>query len=250
MGNLSFGEYDEETAAQEAEEATAGGNMMKLKVGRNLLRILPPPKGQKKPFRVVYQHFIEMGPVRRSIVCSRLEARKPCEVCAFIDKLRGSKLDVDQKLAKDMFARRRVFANVIDRSDPDSGPKVIAFGKTVHEQLLGLRTDEEAGANYTHPITGHDIVIERVGTGMSDTKYTVRMGKQKPLGESDDVMQEWIDAQHDLNSYAKIPTLNEVRALLAGEDPSTAEQPAEVSPAPRGRKPRSAEDDAIDVDEE
>lgn len=256
MGNLKFGEYDEETAAQEKEDLEAGGaEFMKLKAGRNLVRILPPPPGQRKPFRTVYQHFIEIGPVKQSVICARMEAKKPCAVCMKVEELRKSKNDLDQQMANSLFARRRVFANVIDRSEPDKGPKVLAFGKTVHEQLVALRSDEEAGANYVHPLTGHDIVIERTGTGKTDTKYKVMLGKQKALGPSDEVMQEWIDTQHDLNAYAKLPSLDDVRKLLSGETDESAEGEEEKPQARGGNgrgtgKRRSAEDDAIDTEGE
>lgn len=253
MGNLNYGEYDEETAAQEKEEASAGGaKFWKPKVGRNVIRILPPAVGQKKLFRSVYQHWIEM--VKRSVTCARIEAKKPCAVCMKVDELKKSKLKIDQDMASELFAKRQVFVNIIDRSDAAAGVQVFRCGKTIHEQLLALRTDEEAGANYSHPLTGNDIVIERVGTGKNDTKYKVMLGKQKPLGPDDNVMQEWIDMQHNLDQIAKLPTLDEVKQLLSGEMPDSSSDGD--SSAPKGgkangaRKGRTAEDDVIDVEAE
>lgn len=250
MGNLNFGEYDEETAAQEKEESESSGqSFMKLKPGRNIIRVLPPPKGQNKLFRTVYQHWIDM--VKKSVTCARLEAKRPCAVCQKVEELKKSKLKIDQDMASDLFARRQVFVNVIDRNDEAAGVKILRCGKTIHEQLLALRTDEEAGANYSHPLTGNDIVIERVGTGKNDTKYKVMLGKQKPLGKDDNVMQEWIDMQHDLNSVAKLPTLEEVKALLSGEEPEAAEDNVEQpAKGKSGGKRHTAEDDAIDVEPE
>ncbi len=255
MPNLNYGTYDDETAQQEKEELDASGGgaeFMKLKVGRNVVRILPPPPGKRTPFRVVYQHFIELGALKQSIICARLEAKKHCAVCEKVDEMRKSRNKVDQDMAGDWYARRRVFVNVIDRADPEKGVKVLAIGKSIHEQLTALRTDEEAGANYVDPITGNDIVIERTGTGKNDTKYKVMLGKQKPLGTSNEIMQELIDTQHNLDAYAKLKTVEEVRQLLAGE---TDEDSADAAPPPRrgaaaGKGRRNAEDDAIDVEAE
>lgn len=289
MGNLNYGDYSEDTALEEKEEIDASGAaFMKLKVGRNIVRILPPPAGKRSPFRTAFQHFIEMAGVRKSVICARQEARKPCLVCQKIDEMRKSRLPVDQEMANAMFARRRIFCNVIDRSDEAKGPKVLAFGKTVHEQLVALRTDPSAGGDYVHPEEGCDVIITRSGTGKNDTKYQVALArKESPLERSGDtnVMQAWIDAQQNLEQYAKLPSGEEVKQLLSGEaeDETPAEEgeeeeeaaPRRPAPKPAGNRPaprptvttaprvtvpkktaaaapkrRSVEDDVIDVEGE
>lgn len=274
---LKYNDYDVEAAQAELDESEQGGaNFMKIKAGRNIMRILPPPAGQRSPFRVTYQHYLNMPGVSgktQSVICARLEAKKPCLVCAKVEELRSSQAKADQDAASDLFARRRVFANVIDRNDEEHGPKIYAFGKTVHEQLLALRTDAKGGGNYAHPVDGFDIIVERKGTGKNDTEYTVRGDRNSsPLGPADDVMQEWIDTQHNLNLLAKLPESDKVAGYLGGgEEGEEAEAPpargarrpaaaaapqvgARVAQAAvsRGRAParRTAEDDAIDVEGE
>lgn len=279
MGNLKYGTFDEETAAQEKEEleASGGADMLKLKVGRNILRILPPPVNQRTPFKTVYQHFVELPGNKKSFICARLEAKKPCAICKKIDELKSSTYKADREAADDLYARRRVFVNAIDRSNPDAGPKVMAVGKQIHEQLLALR-DETTGGDYCHPEEGFDVIIERTGTGKNDTKYKVFLArKSTPLAgtvdEPDyDLMQEWIDTQTNLDSFARLPDQEEVAGLLsaAEEEPKEEEEerprrsasssrererPARTSsreeerPA-RRKRPRNAEDDAIDVEGE
>ncbi len=228
---LKYEDYDVDVAQGELDESEQGGaNFMKIKAGRNILRILPPPPGQRSPFRVTYQHYLNMPGKTQSVICARLEAKQPCRVCQKVDELRASQSKADQDAASDLFARRRVFANVIDRNDEEHGPKIYAFGKTVHEQLLALRTDTRGGGNYAHPIEGFDIIIERKGTGKNDTEYTVRGDRNlSPLGPADDVMQEWIDTQHNLNLLAKLPEETKVAGFLGEGD---GEEEAE---APRGR---------------
>lgn len=263
MGNLlNYGSYDEETAEQEKEELdqSGGAEFMKLKPGQNKVRILPPPTGKRSPFRVVYQHFIEMPGGSKSVICARLEAKKPCAVCAKVNELRASRSEEDQKIANDLFARRRVFCNVIDRAEPDKGPKVLAFGKTVHEQLVALR-NPDVGGDYCHPEEGYDVIIERTGTGKNDTKYKVFLSrKESPLGSSVEVMQGWIDAQKNLDTFAALPSAQEVKQLLSGEE---ADEEEDAAPPPRRAavaqkapptttkpKRRSLDDDAIDVEVE
>lgn len=245
MGNLQFADYDEETAATEAEENSSGAEFMKLRAGRNILRFLPPAKGKRSPFRVVFQHFLPIPGAGanngKSVVCPRLEQRQPCAVCEEVNRLRKTNNKADSEAANALFSRRRVFANVIDRNEEDKGPKVYAFGKTVHEQLLALRTDPTSGGNYTHPYEGIDVVIDKSGEGMK-TKYKVSLARQStPLhrDEDDAVMQDWIDRQKDLEDYAKLPNLDDVLKLLAGEAPGDDD---DDKPAPRGlgKKPAAA----------
>ncbi len=259
MGNvLNYGDYDEETAQQEKDDLASGGaDFMKLVVGRNLLRILPPPPGKRTPFRVAYQHFIEVGGNSQSVICARLEAKQPCGVCMKIDQLRKSKEKVDQDMASAFFARRRVFVNVFDRNEPDETKrmKVLAFGKSIHEQLTALRTDEVAGADYVNPEKGFDVVIERTGTGKNDTKYKVFLArKSTPLADSIPKMQELIDTQRNLDGYAKLKSADEIKQLLSGEEADEAAPAARPGrtpgPGATASKRRTAEDDAIDVDGE
>ncbi len=249
MPNLvKYGSYDLEEAQKEKEALEAGGaDFMKLKVGRNVVRILPPAVGQRTPFKVVYQHFIDLPGKKLVFVCPRFEAKRACPVCQKADQLKGSSAKADQDAASDFFARRRVYCNAIDRGEPDKGPQVLAFGKTVHEQLVALRADEDAGGDFCNPEEGFDIIIERSGTGKNDTKYVVRPARStSALHPNAAVMQEWIDTQKNLNLLAKPPSPEELETMLrGGEDaPEEEERP---KGRPVGRK-RSAEDDAIDTD--
>lgn len=270
MGNLKYGKYDAETAAEEKEESesTGGAEMFKLAVGRNVLRILPPPVGSKSPFKTVYQHFVELPGNRKSFICARLEAKKPCVICKKIEELKASTSKADREAADDLYARRRIFVNVIDRKNPEKGPMVMAIGKQVHEQLLALR-DEETGGDYCDPEEGFDVIIERTGTGKNDTKYKVFLTrKSSPLaGSKDDPdydkMQEWIDTQNDLQKFARLPDQQEVAGLLDGGGDEEEEEAPPKKPVKRltsrassgsstssKKSKRSAEDDAIDVEGE
>jgi len=224
MSNIQrWGSYEMDAAQQEGEElASAGGNnFFKFEVGKNVIRFLPPPVGKKSPFRVVWQHSWNVNGQFRSVTCPRYEAKQPCPVCAKADQLKGSANPADQERARDYFAKRRIFANVIDRQHPEEGPKVAAFGKTIHEALVALRTDPDAGGDFTHPETGFDIVIERKGTGKNDTEYKVLAArKATPLGDVN-----WIDQQANLDQFAKVLTPDEMREKLTGQraEPETRE---------------------------
>lgn len=247
MSNIvKWGTYEESAAQQEAEELDKGGNskFFSFKVGKNVVRFMPPPLSKKTPFRKVWQHTMTIGGETRSVPCPRLEAKLPCPICVKADQLKGSSNPADQERAKDYFAKPRVYANIINREAPENGPMVVGFGKTVHEPLVALRTDPDAGGDFTHPETGFDIIIERKGTGKMDTEYKVFAArKASPLGNN-----EWIDQQVDLEQFAKILTPDEMRERLGGQKAAPKAEPEvrEVNKPPaRAAATRTVEHDTV-----
>ena len=59
-GLVKWGSYDVERARDERQEAKGDQTFMKLGVGRNPIRVLPPKAGQNSPFKIIKQHFIKL----------------------------------------------------------------------------------------------------------------------------------------------------------------------------------------------
>lgn len=252
MANIQkYGTYEPEAAAAEAEELAKGtSEFFKPGVGRNPIRVLPPPLGKNSPFVVTYQHALDLPGMSKmlSFNCPRLMAKRPCPVCQEADRLKGTGRQADYDLAGEFFARVRVYTNIIDRTNPENGPVIWAFGKKIHEALTALRQDKDAGGDFTDPTeNGFDLIVTRVGTGKNDTKYTVNPARScSELGD-----MEWIDMQHDLSRYARVPSADDIRQML--EDNGVL-RPNRGGPAPtqagRGPRRRTAEADAMDVEAE
>lgn len=246
---VKWGNYSLETAEEEQKDLdrSKGADFFKPPIGRSVVRFLPPKPGVQKPFRVVYQHYLRpAGGSPIVFTCPRMEAKKHCPICDEADRFKRSGNQADRERAYELFPSRRVFANIIDRKDPEAGPKVFAFGKTIHEALIAIRKDEDAGGDFTNPEDGFDIVIEREGSGQTDTKYKVLPSrKQSPLGD-----MSWIEQQHDLERLAQIRTAEEMSKALLGEDADEKPAPKDVTPKSRSSKPqtRSAADDIEDAE--
>jgi hypothetical protein len=229
MGNIekNWGGWDLEEAAKEQEtlDKAGSGEFLKLKMGRNKVRFLPPlvnaqgqvllpVPGVRSPFVVINQHFIKVPGSSGSAVfnCARKMGGGVCRACQMAERLRGSGNRADYQAAGEMLPKVRVIANVIDRSDEDAGPQLIGFGKTVHEPLIALREDVDSGGDFTDPTEeGYDIIIEKEGEGMN-TEYTVRPDrKSSALGR-----MEWIEEQHELMRFLNVPSQDEVEAQLSG----------------------------------
>jgi hypothetical protein len=249
MTNLvKWGSYELETAQEEKQESDASGagaDFMKLVAGKNVVRFLPPKVGQRTPFIVVYQHYVKMPGLTSPAVfaCPRMMKKEPCGACAKAEELKATGNPADADMAKDLFASRRVFANVINRANPEDGPRILGFGKMIHEALLAIRADEDAGGDYTHPVEGFDIVIEKSGEKLN-TKYTVRPARQStPLATDDQQMQDWIDMQHNLAALARVPTREEMQKLFGSSAGGGGGQR-------RGGPRRASAQDDIETDSE
>ena len=217
---VKFGSYDLEEAKREKAELNSGSNFLKLRQGRNVLRILPPPVGRKSPFVRVWQHFFNVPGKEKaaSFTCPRMMAKKHCPACAKADELKASGNPADKALANDMFARKRVYANVVDRSAPELGVQIFAFGKMVDDALVSLREDDP-DEDFTHPIEGFDVIVERSGTGKMDTKYSVRGARNRSqLAPSAQEMNELIESMPDLAKFGQVPDAAALAEMLGSSE--------------------------------
>jgi hypothetical protein len=170
--------------------------------------------------------------------------KESCKACTVAEGLKRSNNKADRDYGYQIHAKRRVYANVIDRKSPERGVQVFAFGKTVHDELLKLRDPDMGGDDYTDPESGFDIFIEKNGEGLK-TEYMVSGSrKSSPLGNS-----EWLDQLHDLSRFADTtkPTHeieDALEARVSEDDTLRRSSQQERRPA------RTAEDDVMDTEYE
>lgn len=220
--HVDFGDFsleDAEKEQKESEQASGRSNILKLKPGRTVLRVLPPKKGEKL-FKVAYVHYLDVPGVGRvSFNCPRLMAKRQCSVCRTEAQLMNTGEDVDYRKARKLKAKRQIFFNVINRAEEDAGPVAFRFGKMIEDQLIEIRQDEEDGGNFAHPIEGFDLKFSRKGEGQNDTEYKVVVTgpNPKPLHEDPAVMKEWIENQPDLSRFLRVLSDEAIEKKLRGE---------------------------------
>lgn len=253
MALKGYGSYTPEAAEREKEELEKvfGARVIKMKVGRNVVRILPPKEGRDTPFEMIWTHFVNVGDRTEVFACPRRMVKKPCPVCSKAEQMKTSGDEAMFEKAKELFARRQWYANAIDRKQPGEGVQLIAAGKEIMDQINMIRRDlAEDGIDFTDPYEGIDIVIERTGSKKDDTEYKVatRGIKTCALGEDDEAMQEWIDAMVDLNAKATPPSSEEILDRLRGtRTENAAKAVAGKGGGSNGQAalPRTAEDDGL-----
>lgn len=254
---VQYGEWTPEQMEKESAEMISGGDFWKPPVGKSLVRFLPPKVGWPSPFVVRHQHFIEIPGVGKVVyTCPKMHVAQKCLSCGKADQLETTGNRKDSKIAETLRPKRSVMANVVVGKEPppETPPVIWGFGKTVFDAIKLIRQDEEDGGNFLDPVKGFPLIVTRTGQ-MLDTKYTVGAARQRACQLAN---MEWIDIQTDLRKMVRIPTVDQQKRLLAGEDPRDvwAEDtgPGEGRPAAKAKtvdvtpKGRTAEDDLYDSD--
>jgi len=223
-----------------------GGQFYQFKDGRSIIRVLPGVHGQKAivPF---WKHFVGAAEGGKAWggPCPNKMVKKACPVCQAATKLsRGT--DADRKLSKDITARQRYIANLVDRANPDLGPQMAEFGPQIYNAIKDLiRT---TGDNPTDPGEGgFDLIVEKTGSGMSTEYKVVAQRKNSPLHPDARQMNEWLTDAADLSSFVVIQEEHEISNRLGGT--IIGHLLGSRSRAPAAPKPdRVKPSDVIDVD--
>lgn len=221
MSNLAkYEKWAPEQIEEEQQALELESEFVKIKVGRTVMRILPPRPGSRSPFTKVYQHYLDVPGLQSSVsfACPRLNGNaRPCMVCTKADQLRATGNPKDYAMAGDIRASKRVYANVILRAFEEAGPRIYAFGKGIHEDLMSFAHDPEYGDFSDPGPEGYDIVIDRKGTGKNDTKYKLKAARNcTPLSGDPQLMENWLTMMHDLSRFKALKSDEELEELLGG----------------------------------
>lgn len=250
---VKYGTYTVEDAESDEKELASAKKFWKPEEGTNTVRLLPPKIGQKM-FMKVWQHFVELPGKKFSVNCPRMMLNKSCPICSKADELKATGLAADRDAAYSLFARQRIFANVIDRDAEDKGPQTWGFGKKIYEQLINLRKNPKIGGDFANPEKGYDLIVERKGKTKNDTEYAVHCAREaNALGDF-----QWIEDQADLTNLAAVKSAADIEADLTEDEGETAKSSApggrqartSAAPATKVTKTakRSAEDDVMDAE--
>lgn len=247
---VQFGDFtldDVEEQEKEAAATSGSGIIWKIPQGKSVIRVIPPKPGEKL-MKVAYVHYLDVPGVGRiSFNCPRLMAKRQCQVCAQEAKLISTGEEVDNKKAQKLRAKRRLFMPIIVRGEEESGPRILAFGKMIEDQLIEIRKDEDDGGNFAHPVNGFDLKLSRTGDGQNDTKYKVsKTGGTKPLSADAAQMKEWIEEQPSADRFLRVLTDDQIEAKLNGEDVREDDDRPRRKPEQQRKPQRSVNDDIED----
>ncbi len=260
--------------AQELNRGSGrGARFWRPEDGDNTIRIMPewtqdePYKGQF--WREVAQHWgiseDQKGPIICPLVTPHLEGE--CPVCQFVDELRADKNNVAaQEASKGARAKKCFLVNIVDCDDPtysakdvaeykknkpefdvpfeagDQKIQVYACPKTLFDQILNIVMKNDL--DIADLESGHDLVITRVGKGLT-TRYSVTPKvKSSPSDVSGGVELPQLDQVGFLMTFDEMTKLltNGIGGDFAALLPSNAAPDALSSD-----NSRTSSDDADDI---
>lgn len=253
-----------------------------IKDGKNMIRILPP-FGKAEWAVEAWVHYGVGKDAQNTkgtmIVCPKTADEKAycpvCELSSHYKKLSKKKDDAHDKEARQIYRKKRVYYNAIDRSDnlskyefgvdpkdsvekwintetgePESPVKVLGTGVEIYKSLIGFIIDPDYG-DITDAEDGLDVNITKTGSGQFNTKYETKTArKNSPIGYDD-----WKTAMNDLSSLATPKSVEDIEAIMEGKTPGTPGadktdgKPTDISD-PEYSEPDNKDADATESDED
>jgi len=199
---------------------------------RNYFDIIPYTAGRFDPDceegeqTYVFQPFIHknVGPDKADVICLKKTYKKACPICELVAEKLDEGIDwndIDFKVQKNP----RAIYNVIVRNDSKTekeGIQILHASSFTMEQPLqelaeGKDVDEDGNISietvYFDEEVGKTISFKRTGKGL-DTRYLAHK-----LEDRDYVIEQKVmDKAHCLDELVIIPTYDEARAILLGEE--------------------------------
>ena len=162
----------------------SGKGLIFPKTGTLRVRIKNPGDDQEIGIEVI-QFYLgqELGGV-----ISPATFDEPCPFMEMYDELKSSKNSKDKALAGKLVPKRKYVIGG-DVYKDDKGKEVdtdkinrgILIPRGVYQDIIDLYLDEDEWGNMTDPVEGYDIKINRSGSTMTDTSYSVTPCSKKPL---------------------------------------------------------------------
>jgi len=237
-GYKGWGEGDTEKFDNAAEAGRGEGEFWSPKsgdggkAGMSVVRALPAPivddgDGERSPIVVANVHRVEFTGRTVRVNCPRImlsrgdEQGPPCPVCERVAALRRTGSQTDRDLSFEIAPKFAAFLVVDVHSEPggkkhDPNARIWRVGKTVYEQLKSLRNDPDVGDFLRPDATGFNLKVERKGTGVKDTEYTIRPAAMQSAVRD----MELIDRAPDLRPYTVVKSyeaiVEELRAAQGG----------------------------------
>lgn len=209
----------EQLKKEQAERKSRAGFLGKLAEGKTMLRLGPPWKpGIPSAIKEVWLHKLRApedigGIPKANIPCPLKNHGKACAICRKCKELKSTGSKTDRDLAYAWSAQQRYFAQVVNLEKLDEGWKVWEFGDGIFLDILKITSSEDTGGDVTHPVTGRNLIVDRTGTGMKDTRYKVLPS----MKSSKFPKPELLSTMMDLDVLSTVWEPDRMEAALRGE---------------------------------
>lgn len=240
--------YNKEREAAKARSKRGKGELWEGPgQGDNLIRILPALAPNKPFFKYLGQHWGNFGEKNLPVYCPKLTIAKDmeCPMCDFVEEVKAkSNSKKELEYANKIAVRPSWLIQLLDRDEDDDKPKLYFFGATsIYLGIMDLITGRYPDLMSLRD--GYDIVLNRVGKTMTDTRYTIAADR-----DPSEVDEAVLDQMIDLESYVldRVFDPKDIsRVLDDGVDPmdivKEKEEDSRADADDRPRRKRDRDDD-------
>jgi hypothetical protein len=244
-------EVREYRAKKLKEQGGSGGNYFGIEGDTTVVvRLGPPWSKESESWRERLYH----GRYPDKILCGHNETDKEgnpkkCKACGRYKKLKGDKSKRARKLSGLLKQKGEYLWNVLacKTKKTDEGVKIVGYKDGKFKvwrlaaqwslDLIDLIADEEyrkkSALGITAKKSGRPVRVERVGSGMKDTKYKFKALSPSPISKDSDKMESLLESLNDLDALCEPASEEEMAAFVRKME----------------KKSRHASDDDEDEDE-
>jgi hypothetical protein len=176
-----------------------------------------------------------------------------CRVASVLNRYGRSGNAEAEACARELRSREEFFIGAVrldKREEMEKGPRILQLPKDLYEKLNRLFKNPETGGDFSHPITGFNMVIDRIETGeqvklpsgktFPKTKYEVALSRSSTRLAN----MDWLKKMHDLNQARDVLDEQFMKGLFEGEGKSAPKRA--VAPGARQLPAAGADDDWIE----
>ena len=200
----------------------SGKGLIFPKGGVTRIRIKNPGDDQEIGLEVIQFYLgAELGGI-----ISPASFDEPCPFMEMYEELKASKDSKDKALAGKLVPKRKyIIGGDVYRDDKgkeidqDKLNRGVMVPRGVYQDIIDLYLDEDEWGNMTDFLEGYDIKINRSGTTMTDTSYSVTPCSKKPIPKE---RRTNIDLEEivrkEIKSYEDLEELLSKYMVTAGDD--------------------------------
>ena len=189
------------------------------------IRILPTTDGSS-PFKEAWFHEVQVGGQWNKIYDPAGNDNERSPLSEVYEELMSTGKESDKELAKQYKARKFYIVKVIDRDNPNDGPKFWRFKHNykkegVFDKIFPIIKNK---GDITDPLSGRDLIIDLTKNKRPNGKeYTVissiMYDDPSPINGDKDVQNSWVNDELTWRDvYSKKP-LEYLEAIAKGETP-------------------------------
>ena len=174
---------------------------------------------------------------------------EPCGINEGYEELKTSKESSDKELASKFSPKKKYLAWVAickdgKGKDWEEEPKFVLLSAGQYGEILDLFLDDDDWGDMTNPLEGYDIKLKRIGSGKTDTKYSVSpCSKSKsPKAFRKEIYDLDEQVQAIMPSYEETKNLLETYLGLEHDDDEDEPKKKKKKKGKKGKKNRDIED--------